>query len=66
MACRESHRFLLTYRREVSDDAAAATVWRGWVVRVPDHMKLATGRPEPLWFHNLEEVPALLRRLIEG
>lgn len=66
MARRESHRFLLTYRKEVSEDAGASTVWRGWVVHVPDNMKLATSRPEPVWFHSLEEVPALLRRLIDG
>lgn len=64
MARRESHRFLLTYREEVSEEAGAATVWRGWVVRVPDTMRPAASPPEQLWFHDLDEVPALLRRLI--
>jgi hypothetical protein len=61
----ESHRFVVVYRREEREIPGARENWRGWVVRVPERKTAGEEAPQPLWFIELDELPPLLRRLVD-
>ncbi|WP_372571757.1 hypothetical protein [Ruegeria jejuensis] len=63
----QSHRFVVIYRCEPREIAGAAEVWRGWVERIPDPRQRAEAgqTEERLGFHELQELPALITRLMD-
>lgn len=63
----QSHRFVVVYRNEAREIANAAEVWRGWVERIPNPRQREIHRQDEdrLDFQSLEELPALIIRLIE-
>ncbi len=62
----QSHRFVVVFRNEIREIENAAEVWRGWVERIPDPRQREIGRQDDdrLDFQSLEELPALIGRLI--
>jgi hypothetical protein len=61
-----SHRFVVVWRAETREIASAAEVRRGWVERVPDPRAQAAGEAaaQRVGFHQLDELPAVIARLI--
>ena len=61
-----SARFICAYRREKSDGPLEGDAeWRGWIARVPDAGGQRPAEPAQKWFRSLDELPALMRAMLE-
>ncbi|MEQ9260806.1 MAG: hypothetical protein RIG84_17095 [Roseovarius sp.] len=62
----QSHRFVLVYRSETREIEGAATIWRGWVQRVPNprQREMDMQTDDRVDFRDLAEVPELLELLM--
>ena len=58
-------RFVVLLRGEGAERDSPATLWRGWIQRVPDVSELAApAAVEQVAFKGLDEIPRIVRALM--
>ncbi|WP_344848126.1 hypothetical protein [Celeribacter arenosi] len=62
-----SHRFVVVYRAENREIHGAATIWRGWIERIPDprQREMDRQKPDRIDFRDLTDLPRHIETLIE-